>query len=57
MTAVTYGDGDFSQGDAIKSSTDLYVKNKVIANKQHASRSAVEQEPADLANVFLFIRQ
>jgi hypothetical protein len=36
LTAVTYCDGDFSQIDAIKSSINLFVNNKVIANKQHA---------------------
>ncbi len=36
LTAVTYCDGDFSQIDAIKSSIDLFLNNKMIANKQHA---------------------
>ncbi len=56
MTAMTYCDGDFSQIDAIKSSIDLFTNNKVIiANKQHASQSGVEQ-PADLAKVFKLIK-
>ena len=55
LTAVTYCDGDFSQVDAIKTSIDLFAENKVIANKQHASRSGVEQ-PADLARVFKLIK-
>ena len=55
LTAVSYCDGDISQMDAIKSGTDLFIDNKVIANKQHASRSGVEQ-PADLAKVFKLIK-
>jgi len=41
--------------EAIKSGTDLFTDNKVIANKQHASRSGVEQ-PADLAKVSKLIK-
>jgi len=41
--------------EAIKSGTDLFTDNKVIANKQHASWSGVEQ-PADLAKVFKLIK-
>ena len=55
LTAVSYCDGDISQMDAIKSGTDLFTDNKVIANKQHASRSGVEQ-PADLAKLFKLIK-
>ncbi len=55
LTAVTYCDGNFSQVDAIKTSIDLFAENKVIANKQHASRSGVEQV-ADLARVFKLIK-
>ena len=51
LTAVTYWDGDFSQVDATRTSIDLFVDNKVIANKQHALRLGVQQ-PADLARVF-----
>jgi len=36
-------------------SIDLFAENKVIANKQHASWSKVEQ-PADLAKVFKLIK-
>ncbi len=43
LTAVSYCDGDFSQIDAIKSSINLFVDNKVIPNKQHASWPAVKQ--------------
>jgi hypothetical protein len=55
LTAVTYCDGDFRQIDAIKSSINLFTNNKVIANKQHASQSRVQQ-PADLAMVCKLIK-
>jgi hypothetical protein len=55
LTAVAYCDGDISQINVIKNSIDLFVDNKVIANKQHASWSGVEQ-PADLARVFKLIK-
>jgi hypothetical protein len=55
LTAVAYCDGDISQINVIKNSIDLFVDNKVIANKQHALRSGVEQ-PADLARVFKIIK-
>ena len=55
LTAITYCDGDLSQVDTIKTSIDLLVDNKVIANKQHASRLGVEQ-PADFAKVFKLIK-
>ncbi len=55
LTAVTYCDGYFSQVDAIKTSINLFAENKVIANKQHASQSGVEQ-PADLTRVFKLIK-
>jgi hypothetical protein len=55
LTAVAYCDGDISQINVIKNSIDLFVDNKVIANKQHATRSGVEQ-PADLARVFKIIK-
>ncbi len=55
LTAVSYCDGDFSQIDAIKSSIDLFVDNKVIADKQHASWSAVEQA-ADVAKPFKLVK-
>jgi hypothetical protein len=45
-----------SQIDAIKHSIDLYVENKIIANKQNAAWSGVEQ-PADLARVFKSIKK
>ncbi len=55
MTAVAYCDGNISQINVIKNSINLFVDNKVIANKQHASWSGVEQ-PADLARVFKLIK-
>jgi hypothetical protein len=55
LTAVTYCDGDVSQIDAIKSSIDLFVDNKVIANKQHASRSTIKQA-ADVGKPFKLIK-
>jgi hypothetical protein len=55
LTAVTYCDGDFSQIDAIKSSIVLFVDNKVIANKQHASWLAVKQA-ADVGKPFKLIK-
>ena len=55
-TAVAWCDGDMSQIDAIKRSVDLYVENKIIANKQNAAWSGVEQ-PADLARVFKSIKR
>ncbi len=55
LTAVTYCDGDFTQVDAIKTSINIFAENRVIAKKQHASRSGVEQ-PADLARVFKLIK-
>ncbi len=55
MTAVSYCDGDFSQIDAIKSSINLFVDNKVIANKQHASQLAVEQA-ANVGKPFKLIK-
>jgi hypothetical protein len=55
LTAVTYCDSDFSQIDGIKSSINLFRDNTVIANKRHASRSAVKQ-PTDLAKLFLLTK-
>ena len=42
-TAVAWCDGDLSQIDAIKRSVKMYAENKIIANKQNAARSGVEQ--------------
>ena len=56
LTAVTWCNGDLSQISAIKKCIENYTANKVIACKQHAARSAVEQ-PADLAKVFMVIKE
>ena len=55
-TAVAWCDGDLSQIDAIKRSVEMYAENKIIANKQNAARSGVEQ-PADLTPVFKIIKK
>ena len=55
LTAVSWCDGDLSQIKAITEIADELTANKIIANKQHAARSAAEQ-PADLANVFNVIK-
>ena len=55
LTAVSWCDGDLSQIKAITDMADELTANKIVANKQHAARSAVEQ-PADLANVFNVIK-
>ncbi len=48
-------DGDLSQIDAIKQLVEVYIENKIIANKENAAQSGVEQ-PADLACVFKIIK-
>ena len=55
LTAMSWCDGDLSQIKAITDMADELTANKIVANKQHAARSAVEQ-PADLANVFNVIK-
>ena len=45
-----------SQIDVIERSVDLYIEDKIIANKQNAAWSGVEQ-PADLAQVFKSIKK
>ncbi len=55
MTAVAYWDGDISQINVIINSINLFIDNKVIANKQHASWSGIKQ-PEDLARVFKLIK-
>jgi hypothetical protein len=55
-TAVAWYDGDLSQIDAIKRSVEMYAENKIIANKQNAARSGVEQ-PANLTPVFKIIKK
>ena len=56
LTAVSWCDGDLSQIDAITNSIPLFAENKIVANKQHAARSGVEQ-PADVSRVFKQIKQ
>jgi hypothetical protein len=55
LTAVAYCDDDISQINVIKNSINLFIDKKVMANKQHASWSRVQQ-PADLARVFKLIK-
>ena len=55
-TAVAWCDGDMSQIDAIKQSVDLFVENKIVANKQNAAWSGAEQR-ADFALVFKSIQR
>ena len=45
-----------SQVKAVTSEHQLFTDNKVIANKQNAARSGVEQ-PADLAKVFKVMKK
>ena len=56
LTAVSWCDSDLSQVDAITNSIPLFTDNKIVANKQHAARSGVEQ-PADVSRVFKQIKQ
>jgi len=46
-TAVAWSDGNLSQVYAVTQSAELFTENKIIANKENAARSGVEQ-PADL---------
>jgi hypothetical protein len=50
-SAFAWCDGDLSQIDTIKQSVEVYVENKIIANKQNAARSGVEQS-VNLTPVF-----
>lgn len=56
LTAISASDSDLSQIEAVADTVDDYVEHKVIAVKQHAARTAVEQ-PADLAKVFMLIKR
>ena len=40
----------------LKQSVEMYVENKIIANKQNTARSVVDQ-PADLTPVFKIIKK
>ena len=51
LTAVSWFDGDMSQVKAVASEHQLFFDNKVIANKQNAAATAVEQ-PCDLTPCF-----
>jgi hypothetical protein len=56
LTAVSWKDGDISQINAIAKDHQIYTDNKVIANKQNAARTGVEQ-PADLCKVFKEVKR
>lgn len=56
LTAISASDSDLSQIEAVADTVDDYAEHKVIAVKQHAARTAVEQ-PADLAKVFMLIKR
>ena len=51
LTAVSWCDSDMSQVASIAKDHALLTENKIIANKQNAARTGVEQA-ADLAKVF-----
>jgi hypothetical protein len=51
LTAIAYRDGEFSQTHVVTNSMDDYIANGVIANKQHAARTARDQA-ADKAPIF-----
>ena len=55
LTAVSWCDGDLSQIHSITNSVRRLSENKVIANKQHAARSGVEQ-PCDVSKVFMLLK-
>lgn len=56
LTAVSYCDGDFGNLSVIKENAQMLKDLKIVANKQNAARSAVEQ-PADLAKCFKIIKE
>ena len=51
LTALSWCDGGTSQIANIVEDIDVYIANKIIANKQSAARSGTEQA-ADLCKVF-----
>jgi hypothetical protein len=55
-TAVAWCDGDLSQVYPVTQSAELFTENKIIANKQNAAQSGVEQ-PADLTPIFKIIKK
>ena len=56
LTAAAWCDGDLPQVHAIVGNHNLFSEMKVVANKQNAARTGVEQ-PADLAKVFVIFKQ
>ena len=56
LTAAAWCDGDLPQVHAILGNHSLFTEMKVVANKQNAARTGVEQ-PADLAKVFVIFKQ
>ena len=56
LTAAAWCDGDLPQMNAVVNNHNLFTEMKVIANKQNAARTGVEQ-PADLAKVFVIFKQ
>ena len=56
LTAVSWCDGDLSEIASIVGDVTNFSENKIIANKQNAARSGVEQ-PADLAKVFKLLKK
>jgi hypothetical protein len=56
LTAVSWCDGDLSQLYSVTNEHSMLNDQKVIANKQNAARTAVEQA-AELAKVFKVINQ
>ena len=56
LTAAAWCDGDLPQVHAIVGNHNLFTEMKVVANKQNAARTGVEQ-PADLAKVFIIFKQ
>ena len=56
LNAAACCDGDLPQVHAIVSNQNLFMEMKVVANRQNAARTGVEQ-PADLAKVFVIFKQ
>ena len=56
LTEVTLCDGDVSQLHSVTNKHGMLTDQKVIANKQNAARTAVEQA-ADLTKVFKVINK
>ena len=56
LTGIAWCDGNMSQVKATTKEHQLFTENKVIANKQNAARTGVEQL-ADLAKVFQVMKK